>query len=166
MRQQYKRNFLILTVLKAWGGDENEPPAYGKVFISIKTAENSILSNSVKQLIIERLLDAKGIVSITAEIVDPEFIYININSEVKYNPKNSSKSSAEIKQGITDVISTFSSNTLEKFDENFQYSRLLALIDNAAGRLKLRSLWYARSPIAMILFQCSLRHHCPGRQKP
>ena len=126
-----QKEFPNFNSIKAWGGDENEPPAYGKVFISIKTAENSILSNSVKQLIIERLLDAKGIVSITAEIVDPEFIYININSEVKYNPKNSSKSLAEIKQGITDVISTFSSNTLEKFDENFRYSRLLALIDNA-----------------------------------
>ena len=60
----------------AWGGEDNDPPEYGKVFISVRPKASTKLSLSEKQNIEQNLLKSRNMVSITPRVVDPDYLYI------------------------------------------------------------------------------------------
>ena len=68
-----------------WGGEENDPPQYGKVFISIKPKVGIRLSNAEKQAIERTILGQRNLVTITPEVVDPDIIFINPSVTVYYD---------------------------------------------------------------------------------
>ena len=68
-----------------WGGEENSPPQYGKVFISIKPAVGNRLSFSEKNSIAKTILGERNIITITPEIVDPDMLYVNPSIVVYYD---------------------------------------------------------------------------------
>jgi len=124
------RSFPSFDSVKAWGGEENDPQIFGKVFVSIKPAEGTTLTNALKTNIINTVLQPKSIVSISPEIVDPEFIYIIPRIEAVYNPDVTTKSRPDISALVLATIQNFSNSTLEQFDAFFRYSQVLRLIDD------------------------------------
>lgn len=128
-----KNEFPNFQSVQAWGGDENLPPVYGKVFISIKTPTGVVLSNAVKQQIIGVILKSKNIVTITPEIVDPEFVYIRPSVEIIYNLSSSNITLVETKNNVTQVILDYTKSDLEQFSKSFRLSTLLRNIDEVNG---------------------------------
>jgi hypothetical protein len=126
-----KNNYSNAETVAVWGGEENEPPEYGKVYISIKPKSGETLNDVEKQFIIDNILKPKNIVSITPELVDPSYTYITIDVFFKYNPNLTTRTSGELKQLVYDTISDFNDNQLKKFDGVFRHSALLGAIDNA-----------------------------------
>jgi len=124
------RSFPSFASVKAWGGEENDPQIFGKVFVSIKPAEGTTLTNALKTSIIETVLQPKSIVSISPEIIDPEFIYIIPRIEAVFNQNATTKSRPDVSALILSTIQNFSNNTLERFDAFFRYSQVLRLIDD------------------------------------
>lgn len=114
--------------VSVWGGEDNDPPAYGKVFIALKPYKGYFVSQSTKDQIISGILKNKKVLAITPEIVDPEYFYINLNVAVVYNPNLTTKPSGTIKQNVTDVINQYFSTELQKFDKDFNKSYLNKLI--------------------------------------
>ncbi len=114
--------------VSVWGGEDNDPPAYGKVFIALKPYKGYFVSQSTKDQIISGILKNKKVLAITPEIVDPEYFYINLNVNVIYNPNLTTKPSGIIKQNVTDVINQYFTNELQKFDKDFNKSYLNKLI--------------------------------------
>lgn len=111
-----------------WGGEENDPPAYGKVFIALKPYKGYFISQSTKDQIISGILKNKKVLAITPEIIDPEYFYINLNVSVVYNQNLTTKTSSAIKQNITDTVNQYFTDKLQKFDEDFNKSYLNRLI--------------------------------------
>ena len=64
--------------VSVWGGEDNDPPEYGRVFISAKPSVGNTLSDSEKTRLLP-ILDSKGILTVRPKIVDPEFISIYFN---------------------------------------------------------------------------------------
>ena len=114
--------------VSVWGGEDNDPPAYGKVFIALKPYKGYFVSQSTKDQIISGILKNKKVLAITPEIVDPKYFYINLNVDVIYNPNLTTKPSGVIKQNVTDVINQYFTNELQKFDKDFNKSYLNKLI--------------------------------------
>jgi hypothetical protein len=116
--------------VNVWGGEEQDPPQYGKVFISIKPKSGETLTTSTKEIIKNSILRRKNIVSISPEIVDPDFLYIIIKTAVYYNPLQTEKNTDTLKTLITNVINKYDNDDLRKFGGMFRYSKLSRLVDN------------------------------------
>ena len=115
--------------ISAWGGEDDETPVYGVVKISIKAASGSTLTNATKENIISSL-KPYNVASVRPEIVDPETTSIILTSNIKYDKKSTSKTADTLKSEIIDAITDYNTNTLQKFDSVFRYSKLTGLIDD------------------------------------
>ena len=112
-----------------FGGEEQEPPAYGKVFLSVKPTEANVLSSFTKSELKEEL-KKYTVASIRPEFVDPSILYLELTSNIYYD-QNASKLlpaeiAAKVSTGITEYLKT--SNT-EKFNGKFRYSKFIGVID-------------------------------------
>lgn len=116
--------------INVWGGEDNDPPIYGKVFLSIKPITTDILTENQKDYIIDSLLKQKNVVSITPEIVDPEYINLQVNCSIYYNPRLTSRTENSLKQLVVQTIKDYNTDNLNSFTGVFRHSNLSTLIDN------------------------------------
>lgn len=114
--------------IAAWGGDENDPPVYGKIFVAIKPKSGLILTSAAIDYIKQLLKDRK-IITVTPEILSPDYIYMTLNCSVKYDSRVSQNSAAVIAQNVKNTIVNFGQSNLTNFDLRFRYSKLTTAID-------------------------------------
>ena len=115
--------------VNVWGGEDNIPPVYGKVFISIKPKTTDILTLNQKEFIKQNILKTRNVVTITPEIVDPEYIELAVNTTVYYNPKTTTKTAPQIKTLVSETITNYNDQYLNSFDGIFRFSQFSSLID-------------------------------------
>lgn len=123
------RDFTNIDTVSVWGGEENDPPYYGKVFICINPKEDIVFSNVVKEQIKNDILNNYNIMAIRPEIVDPSYLYIIIDCDVNYNFRKTSLSAGQIETLINDTIVNFFATELNTFNATLYYSKLVSAID-------------------------------------
>ena len=126
-----KKEFSNIDSISTWGGEDNDPPDYGKVYIAIKPLLAETLTTAEKTDITGAILKGKNVVSITPEIVDPNFTYLELDVNFKYNPNLTDRSSVELQSVVRDTIKDYNFNNLNKFDGVFRHSQLTRAIDSA-----------------------------------
>jgi hypothetical protein len=114
-----------------WGGEDNDPPTYGKVFIAVKPRIGSVLTATEKANLIRSVINPKKILTVTTEIVDPEYIYILVNVSVKYDTTKTVLSPASLEELIFNVIKGYNDSDIGAFSTYFRFSKLSRLIDVA-----------------------------------
>ena len=107
--------------VSAWGGEDDETPIYGVVKIAIKAASGSTLTTQTKQDIISKLKEY-NVGSVTPQIVDPEVTSILLTTNAKYDAAATTKDSETLKSDVISALTTYNSNTLQKFDSVFRHS--------------------------------------------
>lgn len=117
-----------IDAVAAWGGDENDPPIYGKVFISAKPTNGTTLSNEIKTEL-TRVLKKKNVVGITPEFVDPETLYIATNTTFYYDPSKTTSQTSTIESNIISAIKQFRDANLDNFDSIFRKSKFSRTVD-------------------------------------
>lgn len=115
--------------ISAWGGEDNDTPYYGKVFISIKPKSGSNLTLTTKRDIVNTL-KRYSVASVRPEIIDPEITKIILTSTIKYDDRSTTKSADDIKTDVISNLESFNDNTLQMFDSMFRYSKLSETIDD------------------------------------
>ena len=118
-----------IETVSVWGGEDNDPPQYGKVYASIKPFDAPTLTELDKTYLLKEL-QSKRVIGIEPIIVDPDFTYIYLDVMFKYDSNRTSLSSGELSSRIETLLADFNLNNLQKFDGVFRYSHLLSLIDN------------------------------------
>ena len=113
--------------VSVWGGEDNDPPEYGKVFISAKPKNTPTLQPAEKNRLLP-ILDSKGILTVRPKIVDPEFTYLYFNIFANYNSALTNLSADGISALIRTGIGKFSDDSLESFEGVFRYSQFLNYI--------------------------------------
>src|SRR6056300_1421446 len=126
-----KKEFSNIDSISTWGGEDNDPPDYGRVYIAIKPLLSETLTTAEKTDITGAILKGKNVVSITPQIVDPNFTYLEIDAAFKYNPNLTDRSSVELQTVVGDTISDYNFNNLNKFDGVFRHSQITRAIDNS-----------------------------------
>ena len=116
--------------VSVWGGEQNDPPQYGKVYIAAKPVTGATLSSTRKSQIVESLKD-RQVQSIEAEFVDPTYLYIVPTSQVYYDPKTTTLSAGEILTKVKNQIISFESSTLNNYNTEFLFSAFSRAIDNS-----------------------------------
>jgi hypothetical protein len=117
--------------VSVWGGQDNNPTIYGKVFISLKPKENYFLTEQEKEDIKERLIVSRNILTVIPEIVDPDFTYLLIRGTVFYNPNLTELTAEQLKQNVRAAISDYRNSDLLTFDSTFKKSKLQTTIENS-----------------------------------
>ena len=115
--------------VNAYGGDELDPPEYGKVFISIKPRNGTFLSEITKQTILSTI-KKYSIAGIRPEIIDLSYLYIELDISAYYNA-NLLSNPEKARTKVTDTITEYSnSKDVNSFGGRFKYSKIVGLIDD------------------------------------
>jgi hypothetical protein len=125
-----KKNYPAVESVSVWGGEDETPPVFGRVFVSLKPKQNYYLSDIEKQRIIDEIITPKAVVAVQTIIRDPEFLYLLINSEVSYDPKKTVLTKDQLISAIRSSILNYKTQNLDRFDSKFILSRLQDAIDN------------------------------------
>lgn len=112
-----------------WGGEDNNPPVYGKTFICVKPKNSTKLTTVQKAAVISSVLQSRNVVSVIPEIVDPEYLNIALDITVYYNEQETTRSGSEIESIVRNTILEYDKKELQKFDGVFRQSKLSRLID-------------------------------------
>ena len=113
--------------VQVWGGEDNSPPVYGKVYISIRPNTGTSLTTTTKNQIITNL-KSYNVASISPEIVDPEILYVILGVTMKYNPTQTEKANSSIQALGETAMTAYNTNNLQKFDAVFRHSNFLRYI--------------------------------------
>lgn len=113
-----------------WGGEDNSPPEYGKVFLAIKPLNSDYLSESEKKAIVSKL-NALNMVTVRPVIVDAEIVKVLISTTFKYNERTTTLSQGELESLVTLTINQFDTDNLTNFDSIFRHSNLTKTIDDS-----------------------------------
>jgi len=117
--------------IACYGGEEAEPPEFGKVFLAIKPKNADKLSLSEKNSVLKKLREY-SVAAIQPTIIDPSILYVDLVSFVYYNPNNTRRTPAEIKNlVITTLTALNSSGEFNKFGGKFKYSKAQNIIDDS-----------------------------------
>ena len=125
--QEYYPNADAVAV---WGGEDNNPPEYGKVFIALKPNNADYLSETEKKLVKDNL-NKLNMLTVRPEIIDADIIKILITTTIKYNPSLTTLTAGELATLTRNTINQFDTDELNGFDAIFRHSNLLRVIDAA-----------------------------------
>ncbi len=114
-----------------WGGEDNNPPVYGKTFICVKPFNATKLTNTQKAAITSSILQTRNVVSVIPELVDPEYLNIALDVTVYYNEQETTRTATEIETIVRNAIFDYDDSDLQKFDGVFRHSKLSRIIDTA-----------------------------------
>jgi len=122
-------NYPQIKTVNIYGGEDANPPQYGKVIISmIPYGTSPLVSTELKNDIISFLNDKN--ITTKPVVVDPEYLYVEITSDVRYNPSLTSKTATQIKSDVVTKIREFSNTNLTDFGSDLRLSKLVSAIDN------------------------------------
>lgn len=124
-----RQRFPEIRSVSAYGGDELDPPQFGRVAISVNLQGEGFLAETSKNSYVRYLSD-KTPVTIEPIFIDPEFIYVETVVDVKYSTKITNTSEQDLERLIRNAISTFNEIFLDDFGETLRSSKLSAVIDN------------------------------------
>ena len=114
-----------------FGGEDQVPPEYGKVFIALKPTDASYLTSLTKKQIIEDL-KKYVVASVEPRIVDPSILFVELQSKIFYNGAITDQTPAEIRDKVISAVQGFIDNSdTEKFNGKFRYSKFVGVIDDA-----------------------------------
>ena len=115
--------------VSAYGGDELDPPQYGKVFISIKPRNGNFLSE-IKKNEIRKKLKQYSIAGIRPEIIDLKYLYVELDTTIYYNQSFTANAST-LRNQVINTLNIYSRSTdVNSFGGRFKYSKVNSLIDN------------------------------------
>jgi hypothetical protein len=125
-----KNKFPEIQAALAYGGEERDPPQYGRVIVAVDTNNAYGLSSNDKNKYYNYLKDRTAL-GIEPIIEAAEFMYLYVTSNVYYNINVTDLSPVAIKDLVANSITKYSTNNLSDFKKTFRYSNFTSTIDNS-----------------------------------
>jgi len=125
-----KAEFSEINDVAAFGGEEFDPPQFGRVIVAVDLKNTDVLPTSYKNDF-ARFLKDRSPLSIQPVFVAPNYSYVMIDTTVKYSIKQTSLGIGDIQNLVLAAIQNFNFNSLESFNATMRYSNLVTAIDNA-----------------------------------
>ncbi len=125
-----KNEFADVEAVAVWGGEDNDVPDYGKVYISIKPLSAEVLTEAQKTTIKTNILKPKNVVSITPVLVDPEYTYIDLEVFFKYNPNLATVTASGLSTAIRNTLVAHNNDVLKSFNGVYRDSNVVKKIDD------------------------------------
>ena len=133
-------NYSEIDSLSVWGGEENVPPIYGSVFISIKPKNGFVLDNAEKETIKNSIIKSKSVLTVQPVIVDPSYTHILIDCAVNYNSVLTKRNQFELQEDVYQFIVNWGQTSFGKFEKPFIYSTFTTMVDSEINSAILNNL--------------------------
>ncbi len=124
------QNFNDIETLNVFGGEDATPPEFGKVIVSVDLKNADGIPDSRKKDI-EDFLRLRSPLSVVPKVIDPEFLFVDVSTDVRYDPNLTSKSDLDIKTLVIDKINSYATTNINKFDSTLRSSQLVRSIDDS-----------------------------------
>ena len=128
------RDFPEAVTSSVWGGQHNEPPKYGTVFVCINPKPdafgNKTLTNGQKQNLID-ILSTKNVASTSVEVVDPDFTFLTMDIIFKYDTSLTNQTGSALETKVKHLLVDYNTSILRDFNTVFRYSNFLNTIDSS-----------------------------------
>lgn len=121
---------LTFDAVNVWSGEQNDPPIYGQVFISLKPTGAYNITETQKQRLVEEVIKPISVMTVTPTIVDPDYTYIKLNVNVFYDPTKTGQTASQIENGIKAAINSYASTNLNTFNSTFNSYDVYSAIIN------------------------------------
>ncbi|MCX6783439.1 MAG: hypothetical protein NTZ20_05675 [Candidatus Levybacteria bacterium] len=121
-------NFNDVSAVNVYGGEELDEPQYGKVFVSASSITGEVLSDNRKRDILE-FLKLRTPLALDSEYIEPTYLNLLVKSNVIYNPTLTTLSVEQLKTKVRTAITNYNTTNLLNFDNDFRYSKFVAVID-------------------------------------
>jgi len=122
-----------IDAVNVWGGEENDPPVYGVVFVAIKPSGGYLLTPSQKSIIEEEIIKPISVLTVQPRIIDVDYNYLVINSNILYDPKLTTLTSSQLQTQVLAAIQGFAADTLNTFNSTFQLSTLISTVQSVSS---------------------------------
>lgn len=113
-----------------WGGEENIPPIYGKVFITVDAIDGDIITEADKDYITNVILRPRAVMSIQHEFIDADYLYAGFKIDIRYNPKLTTFTPTDIEALVASAVETYFTENLRTLDRTFFYSQFIDAIQD------------------------------------
>lgn len=130
-----KSKFDNVNSVLVWGGEQNDPPVYGKVFVSIDPLPNTVITMTDKDYIVREIIKPRSVVSIQTEFVDPIYHYLTVSATIRYDNTITNTTSGAIQSLVDAAIRTYFSQNLNSLEKNFYYTDLIKYIQNVSSAI-------------------------------
>ena len=128
IKNDYARTILAeapdIEAVSVWGGEDNDPPIYGKVYIAAKPTGGNLLSDQRKAELVT-LLQTKNVVTISPTFVDATYLYVVPSITVKYNVADTTLVAGQISDKVATAVVNFETASLTLFDKKFRESEFI-----------------------------------------
>jgi hypothetical protein len=116
----------IIESLNVWGGEDNDPPYYGRVFFCINPREDVIMTDSLRKQILKEI-KSQNVLTVKPVLIDPIVTYLDVTIDIQWNRIRSSVFINDLRQAALDQITAYF-NTLNTLDVNISYSKMVSII--------------------------------------
>lgn len=116
--------------INVWGGDQNVPKAFGRVFIAIKPFGSETLADNEKDFILNEILGPRRITTVFPSIVDPTYLRVEVNTTFYYDRSLTTKSALDLTTAVKSTIEDYNRRELNRFGSILKFSALSTAIDS------------------------------------
>jgi hypothetical protein len=122
--------------INVFGGEQGDPsdplnrPVFGRVFVALKPAIGLRFTDVVRQNIEQNVLKPRSIVGVIPTVIDPDYIYLNVSTSVKYDAKTTTRTKTQLDAAIKQSVLDYAESNIEKFDTSFRFSKFVRVIDD------------------------------------
>jgi len=124
------RNKFPIDIVNVWSGEENDPPIFGKVFVAVKLVSGYTLTESQKRILKEDIIKPISLVTVDPEIVDVDYTFLKIETNVLVDRSKTLLSDGEIRTRIITDVKNYASNTLNSFESTLIIPNFVASINS------------------------------------
>jgi hypothetical protein len=126
---------LTFDAVNVWGGEENDVPVFGQVFICLKPSGAYNITETQKQRLVQDVIKPIGVMTVNPTIVDPDYTYLKLNITVVYDPNKTTQTSAQIESGVKSAIYGFATSTLNTFNSTFNAYELMKTVQDYSNAI-------------------------------
>ena len=127
-----KEKFNFIKSAAIWGGEDNIPPVYGKVFISVQPISGYVVTDSVKKDVLTPIIKSTSLMTISPVFVDPDYINLDILTKIKFNPTKAVFMQTDIEGMVKATVSAYVSS-ISTFNSDYLESNLSSQISSIGG---------------------------------
>lgn len=124
-----RQQFPNIQSVNTWGGEENNPPKYGRTIIAAKPF-GALYLTDIEKDVLRDSIRRKMVTTIRPEIIDPKYTYIRLNTTVRYDSELTVKTERDIQREIIGTIRTYADDRFNRFKYDFTLSDLISLVKN------------------------------------
>lgn len=125
------RKYPYFSAVTVWGGEENNPPVYGKIFFSVRPLGNYQVTTAEINNVIENVIKPYSVLTVQPEYVAPDYNMINLEINVVYDPTKTSRTEGQVKSLVRQVVLNYANTNFNSFDAIYKNSKIVREIDNA-----------------------------------